>query len=298
MSWALSANNIPFYTNILQIGETSIEVLYTGFGADAASVVVDIDGQMMVLDHPATSLFALKVGATTLDLQPTLVNGNRWWASDGAIVHVVYRAYGGGWVYSTALGAGWPPVEWYDEENETWHGDAYYYSSDLPEFFGGSANFEARGSIHGDADIVVETSDPPRWESDTVLGVYEPVSGATGTRAVGNPEWRNFVKGSMVRSNSPDTLGRYKYYLGGQAIQWNAYASAYVLGVYGSAAGWHEMAEPPEPGATATLVFAFPPEADPVPEGADIVLPWRRWTSGDGSGEVAKYYYADFARML
>lgn len=292
MSWALSANNIPV-VGLLQIGETSIDVLYIGFGADADSVVVDIDGQMTVIDSP-TSMFSLKVGSGVLELQPTSVNGNHWWAGDGA---VVYRAPGG-WIYSTALGAGWPPVEWYDEETEEWHGDAYYFSDHLPEFFGGSANFEARGSIHGDADIVVETSDPPRWESDTVLGVYEPVSGATGTRAVGNPEWRNFVEGSMIRSNSPDTLGRYKYYLGGQAIQWNADASAYVRGVYGSAAGWHEMAEPPEPGATATLVFAFPPEADPVPEGADIVLPWRRWTSGDGSGEVAKYYYADFARML
>lgn len=293
MSWALSANNLQV-VGLLQIGETSIDVLYTGFGADAASVVVDIDGQMTVLDHPATALFALQVGVTTLDLQPTLVNGARWWAGDGAVVYYA----GGGWIYSTALGAGWPPVEWYDEENETWHGDAYYFSDDLPEFFGGAANFEARGSIHGDADIVVETSDPPRWESDTVLGVYEPVSGATGTRAVGNPEWRNFVEGSMIRSNSPDTLGRYAYRLAGRVIAWRGDAGAYVLGEYGSAAGWHAMAEPPEPGETATLVFAFPPEADPVPEGADIVLPWRRWTSGDGSGEVAKYYYADFARML
>ena len=204
-----------------------------------------------------------------------------------------------GYVYSTALSAGFPPAEWYDDDDDEWMGDEFY-SGDVPSLFGGSHTFVGRGSLRTDDDahtVTISAADIPRWVGESLLGVYSPEGGATGERVVGNPEWRVGLA-SMIRSNSADSNGRFKYYFRGSTIQWHETPSAYVYGVYGSPAGWHEMAEPPEPGATATLVFAFPPEADPVPEGADIKIPWRRWTRGDGTNETTGVYVADFARMI
>lgn len=295
MSWARYPSRI--FSDYFE----SFSVLYIGRDADAWSSVIQFDGSYFVVDYAqvpgGTALFSVTVGGIVLELQPTLINGNPWWKSSVAVLYADF----GGWIYSESLEAGFPPIEYFDVE---WKGDAFYFSQTIPQAFGATQTFVGGGSLRTTGDthtITVEMVSPPRWESvsDSEIGRYVAAGGATGVRDVGNPVWRVGIStaDNLVRADVADAGGRYAYYFRGALVEWNTTASAYVFGEYDSPGGWWQAPAAPVPGAGWTLVFTFPPEADPIPDGDNITLAWLEWQRGTGRVSE-RVYFSDMARTI
>lgn len=319
MSWLKYPTNVSAarWTEWTEID--SFFVLYIGTAFDDGFSLIrfklGVDTQYMIVEEPdpdVMAIFAINAGGAKLNLQPTLINGSNWW-SDGSS-HVYFAPYenaaGGLWVFTSALPAGSPVLEWYDDEDEAWKGDAFY-TGVCPQAFGDSVTWVGGGSLKTSGNTNTKSMAfyaLAGWESDTLTGIYTAVGGTTGTKEVGTPVWSATSPYNEMSRNLVKTDGKVTYAMAtGGAVVWNAAASAYVFGTYGSASGWWQMASALDPETNGTLAFTYDtpsplPEGWEPPAGSDIALTWDKWEGGAVFGgyirNTADIYLADFARIM
>lgn len=318
MSWLLNMTNARAQGWVDWTELTDFRLLYVGVGGDEGFALISfklgVDVKYMVIEEPdpdAMALFAINAGGAKLNLQPTLINGSNWWSNGSS--HVYFAPYenvaGGLWVFTSSLPAGSPVLEWYDDEDEAWKGDAYYTGT-CPQAWGDSETWVGGGSLKttgGTNTMSIAFYPLAGWESDTLTGIYTAVGGTTGTKEVGNPVWSATSPRNYMRRDLDKTAGKVTYALDGGAVVWNADASAYVFGTYGSASGWWQMAAALDPETNGTLAFTYDtpsplPEGWEPPEGSNISLTWDEWEGGGGVFATNPYkadiYLADFARIM
>lgn len=272
MSWAV----FPAHVNAEAFTTAStfkVSNILIGVGNDVGYVLLQ-RGSTWTIVANTNHYWSMTVDSTELILQPSLINDNPWWKAGTA---VFYKSIGAGWVYSTSLTEGYEPIQY--AESSVYYGDEYYSCTSLPTTYGTAVSLTAHGSLYGGADKSVELYATPRWESTTQYGVYTAAGGSSGTKVIGNPTWKSEV---LKRGDSSDSNGRYTYYTSdGTALAWDTTASAYVLGTYGDATGWHQTTTAPTVAGSYTLTFTVP-EGSTV-TGDDIVGVWDSWVGGTGN---------------
>lgn len=173
-----------------------------------------------------------------------------------------------GWVITTTT-PGVSPIEYWkpvDPVNDpdgagSYQGTAFYTGT--PPALGGSATFQARGSLRGttkdaySGTPITITTQYQRWESATLYGEYTAAGGASGTKYCGLPQWTDGDDNTYIRSISK-TDGKYSY----GNIKYDITSLKWLIGTYGSASGWYEGSEPSK---TGSVTFTFT-----VPEGSEL----------------------------
>ena len=171
------------------------------------------------------------------------------------------------WIISTTPGIS--PVEYWladDPVNDpsgagSYQGTAFYTGT--PPALGGSATFQARGSLRGttkdaySGTPITITTQYQRWESSTLYGKYTAAGGASGTKYCGLPQWKDGDDNAYVRSLTK-TDGKYSY----GSISYNSTYSKWLIGTYGNVSGWYEGSEPSK---TSPVTFTFT-----VPDGSEL----------------------------
>ena len=286
MSWAYSQT----HTTISSETPFDLANILIGIGTDAGFTRIKRDTTWTIYQN-TTHIFSLSVDGYELELQETLVNDAPWWARSGA---VFFKSRAGEWIYSTVISEGYEPIEY--EDGGGWHGDQFYSTVDdaLPQDYSTAVVLTARGELHGGTAKAVDLFSVPRWENTETdgLGEYAPVAYASGTKIVGNPRWEN---ATLYRGDSKSINNQYPYYTEtGEVLAFDAVEGVYVLGVFGSAAGWWQTATAPVPGSSYTLTFTVPPGSTVT--GSDITGTWLGWYAGIGT--KTNLYVADLAVML
>lgn len=194
------------------------------------------------------------------------VNGHIYWEGGG----YVYHSRSWGWIHCKMF-PGYEPIEEYvrDDDGRTHYEGDEFHTLGLPTAEGQERTGTPRGCIREEAPITV-TLEWRRWTCDSEFGVYEPQSGASGTKVLGLPQFRGagetFLR-SLNRENGHFTYGRIHHASG----KW-------VIGTVGSASGWHEGAEPSPDGGATTFRFCRPQGSEV--QGADIAVAFDRYVCG------------------
>ena len=140
-----------------------------------------------------------------------------------------------------------------------------------------------RGSTYGgtSSNTLAITTQWDRWEPETAgkLGKFLPQGDASGDKYFGLPQWKN-VSETYTRSLAVDVNSKYSY----GSISWNATASKYILGTYGSTAGWNEASDAPTSGSDWTLSFAKPDGSKVT--GSNVTLSWDQYVLGTNTADI------------
>ena len=203
----------------------------------------------------------------TNELIPTYININGYCSYRNPYAVILWYDVTYGWVISSTPGIS--PVEYWmpsDPINNPsgageYTGTAFYTGT--PPALGGSATFQARGSLRGttkdaySGTAITLTTKYERWESATLYGEYTAAGGASGTKYCGLPQWKDGSSNTYIRSVSK-TSNKYTY----GDISYNTTYSKWLIGTYGSTSGWYEGSEPSK---TGSVTFTFT-----VPEGSEL----------------------------
>ena len=273
--------------------------------ADHGYVVFKVDTNW-VMANRSNIKFGVTVDDTFLALQSTEINGLAWFQSGSAVCYYSGVTYG--FVYSTTLAPGTAPIEYLDDDETTYLGDAFWAGTSI------IGTLTARGSgrdVSADVTGVEYTPDYARWELASAgsaydyLGEYTPVDGATEKRYVGNARWNDSDGGVWTQNSGATTQGKaydlvrpFDLFGGGLALTltWNAAASAYVAGAYGDSGGWWQNASAPIIGEPYTITFTVPEESEET--GVNISLSHKDFVAGDLSETKADSYAFELAVMV
>lgn len=201
--------------------------------------------------------FKLKVDSTVLEPVYADFNGNIYFQGgnyllfySGSVLPIVGTTTCGGWVLmegSSSANVGYIPIAWENEETQAVEGDAWWSGGNLPT--SGTVDFSPFGTAFGTKTVEFYM---PRWEktaagvsgdrlTDNVLGTYSDPDGINDDLFVGSRFWAKstsadtYFEQSITKTNDHFTYGE---------IHWNAAHSVWILGEYGSSAGWYEGSEP------------------------------------------------------
>jgi len=272
------------------------------FSDDVGKVVFyNSDTSKWIMAAGASVKFGMVADGGFLAIQPTEINGYAWF-SDGT--NHVYKSVGFGWVYTSTLDAGVEPREWRDDDLAAYQGDEFWAGTTILTSLSPRGIYLDDGSTAA-ITTAIYTPDYERWESDTRYGAYTAAGGATGTWAVGNATWTDGSGGTWTQRSDHSNgtkakdLHRPFSYFGGSSelfLQWNATASAYVAGTYGSELGWWQNASAPVAGSAYTITFAVPEESEVT--GSDIELTPSSYVDGDWIPTKVAIYALDWAVMV
>lgn len=300
-----SAGGLPFVPGL--VGVQAIDAKYSPKAGDqpfsddlGKCVFYNSNTSKWIMAEGKKVKFGIVADGVFLAIQPTEINGYAWF-SDGS--RKVYLSIGYGWVYTATLRAGVEPREWYDDDLEAWQGDAFWGRTSL------FTSLDPRGVYKGDGVTEAITTadyepDYERWESDTQYGAYTAAGGATGTRAVGNATWTEGFGVTWIQcskysngTKAKDLRRSYSIFSGPELLlTWNATASAYVAGSYGSELGWWQNASAPVAGVAYTITFTVP--SGSAVTGTDIELTPSAYVAGDKIPTKAAIYALDWAVMV
>lgn len=197
------------------------------------------------------------------------VNGfPAWKGSTYCLFYGAYKTATGfseGWIILPQAKMGFIP--YVDSVDYDW----WLYGGQGPH----AATFDAKGTAS--AGVTTDTDNWPHWESDTMYGVYEAVNGASGTKIVGIPQYKDgngVVYNRSLMQTGTSVNHHYSY---GSAI-WNNTFSGWVIGELGSASGWWQSAVEPNTSGATTFVFAVPEGSEVT--GSNLVLTFYGYVEG------------------
>jgi len=179
-----------------------------------------------------------------------------------------------GWVLCDKF-PGYEPLEESKRDVETgettYSGDTFYVLSYFPSSEGSEVDLTPRGEVRGKEGKKLKLA-WERWTCNYEFGEYEGKGDASGKKIVGLPQFRGNGE-TFLRSLEKDgswhfTYGRIHYASG----KW-------VIGEVGSAAGWHEGAEPKAGGGAVTFAFCRPEGSEIT--GTNISVSFDRYVGGD-----------------
>ena len=217
--------------------------IFLGTGIDSGKYAFKVNGRYIISEQ---FTYSLEVGGTIFSPGQATVNGNAYWYAGSSYIYysLVWESY----IKYSSLGT--EPLEYRDYDDE-WRGSSFW-SGYIPSL-GGSSTFIPRGSNRGDDNKITVTQSWPRWESDTLCGIYEPVDGKSGNIGLGLPCWTDKEEedGSdedegaeeqygkqYIRSLYADISGHYSYgEIHYEQGQW-------IIGTIGSPDGWWVGSEP------------------------------------------------------
>lgn len=209
--------------------------LWHGYGTDAGVIAFNPGaaalGTRIITTGDAVYKFTVSGWSDFLP-QYGLCNGYMFWYS--ASGYWLYYA-NSNWIIHNKF-PGYIPVT---------ASDAWYQRSSLPFGDGVTGDFAATGTISGGA-AKTATFSFSRWTSSTFLGVYAAAGGASGTKSLGCPRWKDASNVYYTRSSLKGDNGYYTY----GAIY--HHSSGWIIGTYGDAGGWYTGSEP---SLTAPVTF-------------------------------------------
>ena len=145
-------------------------------------------------------------------------------------------------------------------------GDEYYRATNslyLPTpYFDDESDEMVLKEVNGEREVRVTAEQngcwiPEDFDDKTGCGVYYGIGLYSGkTLTVGFPIWKS-ANDTIYRSEECDSSGYYSY----GKIKWSEAAGAYVLGSFGSPAGWWQVSSI-QPGQDFTLTFTTDPQYD------------------------------------
>lgn len=226
-----------------------------------------------------TVSYQLTYSGNTFTRQFGLINERPWYRG---VYDQIYYTPSYGWVLmSVSTFPGYAPVEWKDN-SDVWQGDTFYTAATIPGLAATTdVVFTGRG-VHKRTDPVPTATVAfswPRWcktEDTTVpYGVYTAVadSGATGTKTVGNPSWKD-AGGNVYMRSIAKVAGHYEY----TGLTYNSDVDLYVIGTIGSESGWW-VGDEPYIGGNRTLTFGKPDGSGIT--GANKLLTWNGYIPGN-----------------
>lgn len=243
------------------------------------------------ISHKSSIGYSLKINGSVV-CKPNYIFYNGYAGYSSGTGYNIWYDYNFGWVLSrNALGS--PLYEaWYYRDPTNTSLGGYYYG---PGFYtlnsssgkgialglGQTVTAYGRGYYRGDvygctsSNTYTISTTWEYWQTSadtTFYGKYLPKGTASGNRYFGSPQWKN---GTIFYCRKPSPVST-KYSYG--SITWNNDAAKYVLGVYGSPAGWHESDSAPVPGSSWTFRFAKSEGSEA--EGENLTLSWDNWVLG------------------
>ena len=267
--------------------------MWVGTGNDRGFVVFRADRQWRM----AKTLNGSVGGAGSATLFPAIV-------VDGVKLWPVYRDCGGflyfsnnaravwfvegiGWVYMGNGSPGYVPEEYTDENGDP-AGDDFYTVS-FPYSYSDDTvlQLKPRGRLSGGTEKTA-TFFWERWDGPTTgfpFGAYNPKGGASGTKVMGCPRWRDGSGNYYIRSLK-QVLGKWSY----GAIHYEN--GKRLIGSVGAVNGWYEGSEP---SLTSSVTFRFcKPEGSEV-TGSDRTVTFVDRVEGEDTteallGEVAIWH--------
>lgn len=198
------------------------------------------------------------------------VNGYMCWIGASNLYYT--QTYG--WVLCDKA-PGYEPLEEQLTDPATgtvsWSGDSFWVLQGFPSGEDSETALMPRGRERERAEKKLKLS-WRRWVCNTEYGEYEGKSGASGKKIVGLPRFRGGGE-TFLRSLGKDASGHFTYgrihFAGGK----------WVIGEVGSAAGWHEGAEPRADGGSTTFEFRRPEGSDV--RGSSIGVSFDMYVGGD-----------------
>lgn len=233
-------------------------------------------------------------GGISLNMGPMAnpVNGYPAWVGGGS--HHLYHD-GSGYILRPVgrLGERRPVYDefFYKEENEE---EAYWISSSSGHPSG--ITLTPKGTATGNCTFSL--SSWPRWTCDALCGIYTPLGGATGNKVVGLPRWGNWATGdkwirSLVRSGD---YWMYEAQTAKPDIMYDASRGLWMIGTYGSDAGWWESADEPSTGVGRIFHWTVRVGQVDPPEGENMTIAFVDYVLGSNTqanfiGEAAIWRY-------
>lgn len=261
----------------------NLSEMWIGQGTDANMLVFRAGSQWRMVRNNVSSSEA--TGSAAM-LPAVVVNGSKLYPifrdcggylyfSNGS--RTLWFVEGIGWVYMADGAPGYVPEEYTNEDGAT-VGDNFYVVQSFRYSDGAIITLKPRGALSGGTDLQA-TFSWQRWDGPTTglpFGSYEGKEGASGTKEMGCPRWKDSSGNTYIRSLEK-VLGRWNY----GAIHYEN--GKWLIGSVGAVNGWYEGSEP---SLTSSVIFRFcKPEGSEV-MGSDRTVTFVDRVEGENTAEV------------